>query len=138
MILNNKRGFTLIELMIVVAVVGILAAIAYPSYTDSVRKARRSDGTAALMNAAQRMEVYYAREATYTSILADANITANSEEGYFGLSIFAADAGSYTLRATAVGSQLNDDIKGFQITSTGAKTRSLDGSDWTTHPGWDN
>ncbi|HID46585.1 MAG TPA: type IV pilin protein [Chromatiaceae bacterium] len=137
MIDKNRRGFTLIELMIVVAVVGILAAIGYPSYVDSVRKARRSDGTAALMNAAQRMEVFYAKNATYTSTLADANIPATSEEGYFNISIPAANAGSYTLRATAVGDQANDDIKGFQLTSTGAKTHTLDGTNWTT-AGWND
>ncbi len=137
MIVNNKRGFTLIELMIVVAVVGILAAIAYPSYTDSIRKARRSDGKAALMNAAQRMEVYYARNAAYTgATLANTNIPATSEEGYFNISINVPNASSYTLQATAAGDQANDDIKGFQLTSTGAKTHTEDGSDWTT-AGWD-
>ncbi len=138
MIVNNKHGFTLIELMIVVAVVGILAAIAYPSYTDSVRKARRSDGTAALMNAAQRMEVYYARNGAYTgATFANTNIPAASEEGYFNISINVPNANSYTLRATAAGDQVNDDIKGFQLASTGAKTHTEDGSDWAT-AGWND
>jgi len=143
MITSNKRGFTLIELMIVVAVMGILAAIAYPSYTDSVQKARRADGTAALMNAAQRMEVYYARNASYTGATSgstnppagNTNIPALSEEGYYDITIQAVDANSYTLRATATGNQANDDIKGFGITETGAKTHSLDGSNWGS--GWD-
>ncbi len=138
MITSNKRGFNLIELMIVVAVVGILAAIAYPSYMDSVQKARRADGTAALMNAAQRMEVYYARNGSYANAtLANTNIPGNSEEGYFNITIQAVNANSYTLRATAIGNQANDDIKGFEITETGAKTHSLDGSNWTT-AGWDD
>lgn len=139
MITSNKRGFTLIELMIVVAVVGILAAIAYPSYVDSVRKSKRADGKAALMNAAQRMEVYYARNASYagaTTGPGNTNIPATSEKGYFNIAISSLAASSYTLQATAVGDQANDDIQGFQLTSTGAKTHSLDGSDWST-AGWD-
>ncbi|WP_456405355.1 type IV pilin protein [Thiolapillus sp.] len=135
---NRKHGFTLIELMIVVAVVGILAAIAYPSYVDSVRKARRSDGTAALMNAAQKMEAYYARNAAYTgATLANTNIPATSEESYYNITINSANASSYTLRATAAGDQANDQIKGFQLTSTGAKTHTLDSTNWTT-VGWDD
>ncbi len=55
----SARGFTLIELMIVVAVIAILAAIAYPSYQDSVRKSRRADAKAALLDLAQFMERNY-------------------------------------------------------------------------------
>ncbi len=137
MAIKSKRGFTLIELMIVVAVVGILAAIAYPSYIDSVRKAHRADGKAALLNAAQKMEAYYARNAKYTdATLADLNIPSTSEEGYFDITIETADANSYVFRAEALGDQQNDDIKGFQLTSTGAKTH-YDGSSWTV-AGWDD
>src|SRR6476620_453648 len=53
-----RRGFTLIEIMIVVAVIGILAVIVLPSYQDSVRKARRGDARAALVTTAQLMERY--------------------------------------------------------------------------------
>ncbi|WP_456379500.1 type IV pilin protein [Thiolapillus sp.] len=132
MIAKNKNGFTLIELMIVVAVVGILAAIAYPSYTDSVRKAHRADGKGALMEAAQRMETIYARDASY----ANATLASpSSPEGYFTIAITSQDASSYTLQATAVGSQTYDSIKAFQITETGEKTH-LDGTVWRS--GWDN
>ena len=51
-----NRGFTLVELMIVVAIVAILAAIGYPSYQNSVQKSRRADGRAALQEAAARQE----------------------------------------------------------------------------------
>ena len=63
--LKRQRGFTLIELMITVAVIAILAAIAYPSYQDSIRKSRRTDAKNALTQAAANMERYYTEKNTY-------------------------------------------------------------------------
>jgi type IV pilus assembly protein PilE len=75
--------------MIVVAIIGILATIAYPAYQDSVRKSRRSDGIALLMDAMARQERYYTDHNTYTSTLSDINYTidaagkASSTEGFY-------------------------------------------------------
>lgn len=63
--LKRQRGFTLIELMITVAVIAILAAIAFPSYQDSLRKSRRTDGKNALTQAMANMERYYTENNTY-------------------------------------------------------------------------
>ncbi|MFI3186333.1 MAG: prepilin-type N-terminal cleavage/methylation domain-containing protein, partial [Methylococcaceae bacterium] len=56
---QSQAGFTLIELMVTVAIVGILAAIAYPSYQDSVRKSRRADASGALLGLANAMERHF-------------------------------------------------------------------------------
>jgi type IV pilus assembly protein PilE len=60
-----SQGFSLIEVMVVVAIVTILAAVVYPSYQDSVRKAKRAEGRAALMQLMQQQERYYSQRSTY-------------------------------------------------------------------------
>jgi type IV pilus assembly protein PilE len=63
---RSTRGFTLIELMMVVAVVGVLAAIAYPSYQEQVRKGKRAEGRGALLKGAQMQERYYTTNNAYS------------------------------------------------------------------------
>ncbi|MCP4275818.1 MAG: type IV pilin protein [Gammaproteobacteria bacterium] len=132
----KMRGFTLIELMIVVVIIGILSAIAFPSYMDYVRASRRNDGQTHLLDAAQKMELYYARNASYSTALGDSNIEATSEEGYYnGFAITAGATGiasSYVLTITATGEQVKDTVDGYRISSTGQKERNEGG--WT--DGW--
>ena len=68
----RRRGFTLIELMITVAIVGILAAIAYPAYQDSVRKGKRAEGRTALIDFAQQQERYMTQTGAYLAVSAGA------------------------------------------------------------------
>jgi type IV pilus assembly protein PilE len=72
---HARRGFTLIELMIVVAIVGILAAIAYPSYIEYVRRGHRSEAQAALLQGAQFMQRFYAANNGYSKTLSDDDVT---------------------------------------------------------------
>ena len=131
------KGFSLIELLIAVAIVGILAAIAYPSYVDQVRKSRRTEAQDLMMDIAQREERYYAQALTYTNDLTVLNYSVASnlptENGYYQVSVTSASATNYTIEATPQGDQANDLIQGFRIDATGKKEAKIGGA-WTN--GW--
>ena len=85
-----RRGFTLIELVIVVAVIGVLALIAYPGFQDSVRKSRRADAMAGLMRLQQLQERYRGNAPAYASAVASMaamGATDSSPERHYTLSI---------------------------------------------------
>ena len=115
-----NKGMTLIELMIVVAVVGILAAVAYPSYQEHIRKARRADAQTALMELAQFMERYYTSNGTYVG--AALPFTEAPKDGgakFYDLEFSAGPAAStYTLRASPKSA---DACENLTLTHTGAK-----------------
>lgn len=116
---SKTKGFTLIELMIVVAIVGILAAIAYPSYTEYVRRTHRTEIAGVLMEQSQALERFYTKNGTYV-----AAPVAGSNDWY--TVAVAPTATDFILTATPVpGSMMNGDKCGnFQITNTGARTNS--------------
>jgi len=124
----KQKGFTLIELMIVVAIIGIIAAIAYPSYTSQVMKTQRSDGKAALMESAHKLERCYTEYNAYNSGSCPA-LSATSSEGYYTISA-AKTASTFTLTATpASGSVTGDtECKNFTLTNTGVQGISGSGS----------
>lgn len=121
---------TLIELMIVIVVLGIVAAIGYPSYQDQVRKSRRAEGMGDLLELADRMERHYADLGTYdqsdgSDMTAAFIFRATSSDGYYTLSVDAGtDNVSYTARAvpTAKGRQNTDKCHTFVVNSLGQKS----------------
>ena len=113
---SSSRGFTLIELMIVVAVIGILAAVAYPSYQDSVRKSRRADGKTALLQAVQVAERFFTRNNTYANAVADGP----SDEGHYNLT-FVGDANSFDITAAPAGAQASDPCGNLTIDELNVK-----------------
>lgn len=95
---TRAAGFTLIEMMIAVAIIGILAAIAYPSYQSYVERSRLSDGQAGLMRAAGEMERCYTQNYSYEE---DCLITTSSPEGVYSTIEFVETPGAtFTLQAT--------------------------------------
>ncbi len=115
---SRWQGFTLIELMIAVAIIGIIASIAYPSYQDSVMKSRRADATSALLQLQMDQEKHRANNAAYSGSVTDATnlggLNWPSDEttgGYYTIEILpGADAVGFTATATAITgeSQAND------------------------------
>jgi len=106
-------GFTLIELMIVVAIIAILASIAYPSYQEQVRQSRRAEAQAVLLEAAQFMERFFTVNSRYhettggDDVALPAALAHSPKDGgtaRYNVALSAVDATSFTLQATPVGS----------------------------------
>lgn len=123
----KNKGFSLIELMIVVVIIGIIASVAVPNYQSNVRKSSRSDGMTALLDIMRAQENYFANEYTYTSDLTDLNYPDPYVTEGDKYSIRAATCGAgitleacVRLTATAIGSQAVDG--NLTLDSRGNKT----------------
>ena len=106
---TDNRGFTLIEVLITVAIIGILSAIAYPQYGKFVTKSRRADGQMALLQEIQSLERCKATNYSYAACnLSSGALTGTSEEGNYNMSLVRA-ATTFTITATGTGPQASDD-----------------------------
>lgn len=122
----NNRGFTLIEIMIVVVIVGILASIALPAYQEYVRQGNRTEAKSALLEAAQALERHYSVNGTYLSggNLAAVYKTSVPPGGpaVYTLAAVSATANSYVLAATGVNQMAGDACGVYRISNTGERT----------------
>ena len=122
---RKLHGFTLVELMIAVAIIAILSAIALPAYSNYVIKAARSDGKASLVDAASRQEQFYLDNKTYADTMAKLGLSGTSDAGKYTIALSDATATTYTMTATPVTADLTCgnlilNEKGSKTASTGA------------------
>ncbi|AMX01645.1 type IV pilin protein [Microbulbifer thermotolerans] len=113
--MKRQNGFTLIELMIVVAIIAVLAGVAWPSYREHVRSANRADAQGALMGLAQAMEKHFTQNGTYAGShtggvpdIFPSQAPLDGGNKTYNLRITDADAEGYTLQATPINGQVGD------------------------------
>lgn len=106
---RGARGFSLVELVVVIAIVGVLATLAYPSFRAQWLKARRGDARAALLQLQQQQERWRADHRTYAGG-AELGAATVSPQGHYRLSVLAPSGTGYELRAEALGAQRHDTL----------------------------
>ena len=114
---TNRKGFTLVELMIVIAIVAILVALALPSYAQYIRKANRGEAQQLLMNWANNQEIWRANDSDYASATTVPPEIPLPTHDKYTFSHPPVSATSYTLIATATGDQANDKNHGTPCTA---------------------
>ncbi len=123
--MRQIRGLTLIELMLVLAVLGILTAVAIPVYRDYVIKTRRSDAMNALNEILMQQEIHRTSNTTYATTLPALGLTTISDQGYYNLALPSASASTFTATATPTGAQAGDSCGTFAIDVNGSKTTGV-------------
>jgi len=135
--MKKSLGFTLVEVMIAVAIIGVIASLAYPSYLSYLRDSRRADAEGVLVEMAAWMERRYTVDGQYnqggTPALPIQKSPRDGAATHYQISVSAIDEDSFTLTATAVGGQTEEECGNLTITQTGAR-----GSDGPGNDCWDD
>jgi len=123
------RGFTLIELMIVLTIVALIIAFGYPSYRSRIMKAQRADAKIFMLDIANRQERFYADRGSYTTTITDLGLAnTTSPDGHYTVAITAEPSNdimvTYRITATPQGNQTNDSCRSFSLDSLGNKSAS--------------
>ncbi len=135
---RKRDGFSLIEILIAIALVGIITAIVYPSYLDQIRQSRRAEAKSTLQTVLQQQERFYTDNNTYTGNLTNlgyANNTFTLDNGFYQVSAQQCGGAGWVrcvqVRAAALGDQQNDVCDQLTLNSRGQRTAQKNGSDVT-------
>jgi type IV pilus assembly protein PilE len=123
---HTQRGFTLIEIMIAVAIVGILAAIALPSYQEYVARSRRLDAQSTLLEAAQFMERFYTQNGSFANAALPAALQVSPAGStgtrvFYNITLSTLTAATYTLQAAPANAQANDTCGNLTFNQNGVR-----------------
>jgi type IV pilus assembly protein PilE len=130
--MKQQQGFTLIEVMITVAIIAILAAIAIPNYQEYIKQGRRSDARAMLLQVAQWMEKYRSENnGSYANAALPTGFSKSPDTGekMYDITLTNLAAGAYTLNAVPTGLMAQDECGTFTLDNTGLKTAGKGSTD---------
>lgn len=123
---RTQTGFTLIELMVVVAVIAIITAIAYPSYQNSIRRTHRIAASGCMLELGQFMERFYSTNMMYTNAVLPITPCQNELANFYQFQFNAAPAANtYSLNAVPIGSQAADTCGVLNVDQAGTRTPNL-------------